>query len=202
MILKKRRIYFSSWKRLIPSLLTSKEAFRRVPCTKHTHPIPNYVCSFMPTNDLFFSLMMRSSSSLFVPHVPLRRTSILEVRRALPSIDTGYYDCRASNAVAFEPVIARTRVIVMRPQVPVQSTEPIPEKWPTTPAPTSSFWSLSGKDRPFSGMPEWAVRPCPLPDFCLNKGQCFYYESVGEYVCQWVSHHNDGHLSSQTTTCD
>lgn len=135
-----------------------------------------------------------------------RKVSILEIRRVNPSIDTGYYECHARNVLRPEPVIARVRVIVTRPPPTpkpdtssTQSTasnghphqQPPPKVQqsigPLPTPPSSGYWPIRGsKDggKPLVGTSNWAIRSCPIRDFCLNGGSCSFYESVGEYVCQ------------------
>lgn len=130
----------------------------------------------------------------------------MEIKRVIPSADTGYYECRARNALVKDPAIGRVRVIVTRPKV--VTTTPLPsssfDTFGTLPSDSfgtssssglsnlggqsppvvSTNWPIRGKDKPFIGLSDWAIRSCPIPDFCLNGGSCSFYESVGEYVCQ------------------
>jgi len=126
-----------------------------------------------------------------------RKSSLLEIRKVRASLDTGYYECRASNALVKEPAVARVRVIVTRPvqsTTPKSHTQKIP-KWSspsprlshnkTDSNPTTTLKTVTSTMRePPTPTNEYQTRSCPIPNFCLNGGQCTFYESVGEYVCK------------------
>ena len=128
-----------------------------------------------------------------------RGLSLLEVRRARPALDTGYYECRASSQGSALPSVARVRVVVTKARgrrPPAQPAPPsqVPSRRATAAAATTTAAAFTTADSPrrptATGSPfllppnEWQARSCPVPGFCLNGGQCTFYESVGEYVCQ------------------
>ncbi|XP_021917307.1 pro-neuregulin-2, membrane-bound isoform-like isoform X3 [Zootermopsis nevadensis] len=83
-----------------------------------------------------------------------KRRSTLLIPKVRPE-DAGLYRCEAKSVIG---VIAN-----MTARVTVISD--------TRPENTTTLWPLYGM-------------PCPVETFCLNGGTCFYYETVGELVCQ------------------
>lgn len=120
----------------------------------------------------------------------------------MPATDTGYYECRAMNAVAREPAVARTRVIVIsglvRPIITPTTLAPsTTSATPTTSRPesSSSTRGTSGVDGTLSSTGHlgtgtaniyspWYEQACPRPHYCLNGGQCTYIKPLAEYYCR------------------
>lgn len=134
-----------------------------------------------------------------------RRISRLEIKRVMPSTDTGYYECRAMNAVAREPAVARTRVIVISGLVPAHTTTTSSSRHQvdqvtstvasaqTSDAQSSSSSRGSGGDTSSRASSSsnmnnifspWYEHPCPRPHYCLNGGQCTYIKPLAEYYCR------------------
>lgn len=140
----------------------------------------------LPAKVTFTTFSLSQLTNLF------RRSSILQIRKVHASMDTGYYECHAINPVSMS--IGRVRVIVTRLVKP----SPVGSAPPSKDLPTEGTGTTTTATTaiPFSGptaesrekLPwapsDWQVRSCPIADYCLNGGQCSFYESVGEYVCQ------------------
>ena len=131
-------------------------------------------------------LFMILSLSLF------RKVSRLEIKRANPRMDTGYYECRAMNAVAREPAVLHTRVIVISGKVPTPPS-PSSDTADAVIGAGNSRTTERGRNRvqlmsttsPNINSP-WYEHPCPRPTYCLNAGQCIYIKPLAEYYCKWV----------------
>lgn len=96
-----------------------------------------------------------------------RKYSRLDINR-VESSDSGYYECRVQNVAVKQPVVAKTRVIVVLNQ---RKTTKQPKESTTTTTTAANLWPLIGA-------------PCPINNFCLNGGVCTFFEDVFEYVCQ------------------
>lgn len=72
--------------------------------------------------------------------------------------DAGRYECRGTSVKG--NVVTTSAVVTVLAQ-PSSSQDNN----------TTTLWPLSGG-------------PCPIAHYCLNKGLCTYYETVGELVCQ------------------
>jgi len=129
-------------------------------------------------------LFMILSLSLF------RKVSRLEIKRANPRMDTGYYECRAMNAVAREPAVLHTRVIVISGKVPTPPS-PSSDTADAVIGAGNSRTTERGRNRvqlmsttsPNINSP-WYEHPCPRPTYCLNAGQCIYIKPLAEYYCK------------------
>jgi hypothetical protein len=83
-----------------------------------------------------------------------KRRSTLVIPKVRPE-DAGLYRCEAKSVIGIDAnITARVTVIS-----------------DTRPENTTTLWPLYGV-------------PCPVETYCLNGGTCFYYETVGELVCQ------------------
>lgn len=83
-----------------------------------------------------------------------KRRSTLVIPKVRPE-DAGVYRCEAKSVIGADAnMTARVTVVS-----------------DTRPENTTTLWPLYGV-------------PCPVETYCLNGGTCFYYETVGELVCQ------------------
>ncbi|XP_067140046.1 pro-neuregulin-2, membrane-bound isoform-like isoform X2 [Centruroides vittatus] len=71
--------------------------------------------------------------------------------------DIGEYECRVSNIVQQEAVSSKAKVMI--------------KAFQTTTSSSKSIFEFEGS-------------PCPMDTFCLNGGNCTFYEIFGEYVCK------------------
>ncbi|GFG31410.1 hypothetical protein Cfor_09269, partial [Coptotermes formosanus] len=83
-----------------------------------------------------------------------KRRSTLVIPKVRPE-DAGLYRCEAKSVIGID-ANSTARVTVISD---------------TRPENTTTLWPLYGV-------------PCPVETYCLNGGTCFYYETVGELVCQ------------------